>query len=355
MAVKKPLVFASGQVQELQSADNINVAASDITSGTIATARLGSGTANSTTFLRGDQTWATPSGGGGGGSSVTVSVFTSSGTYTNPGTGIIEVYCIAGGGGGGAGRLGAAGSSRYGGGTGGGGGWHITKFVASNLPSSIPYYIGAGGAGGPRQTVSNTNGANGVPGGFTLFGGSGGSGDAATLAHGAGGIGAFGGRDTSHGSGQGRFCIVYGVGVSQNAGSMTTNTSFNPSIASQTFSEPTLRGTLGGGVDTANVSYQGGPGNRQNGVDSAPEYITVARSIAPGGNGNNGSHLFGKRGYFISNGGTGGAGSTTTDGGNGGNGGLGSGGGGGGAAQNGFASGAGGNGGDGIIIIIHYP
>lgn len=32
-------------------------AASDIASGTIATARLGSGTANSTTFLRGDQTW----------------------------------------------------------------------------------------------------------------------------------------------------------------------------------------------------------------------------------------------------------------------------------------------------------
>jgi hypothetical protein len=41
-----------------------NHAASEITSGTVATARLGSGTANPTTFLRGDQTWATPDGGG---------------------------------------------------------------------------------------------------------------------------------------------------------------------------------------------------------------------------------------------------------------------------------------------------
>lgn len=41
-------------------------AASAIVSGTVDTARLGSGSATSSTFLRGDQTWATPAGGSSG-------------------------------------------------------------------------------------------------------------------------------------------------------------------------------------------------------------------------------------------------------------------------------------------------
>ena len=43
-------------------ADLTTRSAGDLSSGTVATARLGSGTANTTTFLRGDNTWAVPSG-----------------------------------------------------------------------------------------------------------------------------------------------------------------------------------------------------------------------------------------------------------------------------------------------------
>lgn len=52
----------TGQTYKINNAQHTH-AAGDIASDTIATARLGSGTANNTVFLRGDQTWAAAGGG----------------------------------------------------------------------------------------------------------------------------------------------------------------------------------------------------------------------------------------------------------------------------------------------------
>ena len=57
------VVTADARLSDARTPLAHNQSADTITTGTVATARLGSGTANSGTFLRGDQTWAAPAGG----------------------------------------------------------------------------------------------------------------------------------------------------------------------------------------------------------------------------------------------------------------------------------------------------
>lgn len=66
---------ASTQLPAVSGANLTNLNASNLASGTVATARMGSGTANSTTFLRGDGSWAAPTAG-------TVATVTASGPVT---------------------------------------------------------------------------------------------------------------------------------------------------------------------------------------------------------------------------------------------------------------------------------
>ena len=62
----KPVSTAQQTALDGKAAASHSHSGADITSGTVSTARLGTGAANATTFLRGDQTWAAPTGGSDG-------------------------------------------------------------------------------------------------------------------------------------------------------------------------------------------------------------------------------------------------------------------------------------------------
>jgi len=127
----------------------------------VPTSALGSGTANSTTFLRGDRTWATVSSVGRLVNIVRITT-PGSGTYNKPANvNSVLIRAVGGGGGGGGGTSAGGGAGAFG-----------ERFIASPA-SSYPYVVGAGGAGG----VSNSNGGNGgdtTIAGITAGGGTGG-------------------------------------------------------------------------------------------------------------------------------------------------------------------------------------
>lgn len=316
-------------------------AAGDITTGTIATARLGSGTASSSTFLRGDQTYAAPPvtsvDGLIGDITITkaqVFEFTrsnrpatatgSAGSYSwslPSGAKLVEVLMIGGGGGGGGGRRGASGTMRYGGGGGGSGGVIHTTFMASLVTTPISVSVGTGGAGGAAAAADDTNGSSGTSGVSStltfnnspsacfigLFGFSGGGGTAT-----AGTAGTF----VSNG-------ISTFRGNAGQAAALSNLLSYPNQIAAN--GNIVVPGTAGGSIDAANVVWS--PGT------VIPQATLFAAAAQMGASVTGGAASL--------TGGTAGASGVS----------YGYGGCGGGASANGFASGAGGNGGEGYVRI----
>ena len=323
--------------------------ASEIVSGTIAAARLGT---HATTHNPGGSDPVTL---------VEVYEFTrsskpaaatgSNGAYsfTLPSTAkFLEVIVISGGGGGASGMRHAAGTTRSGGGGGGPSG--VANFLVNvaSLPTlTATIAIGAGGPGGAAVSADSSNGNGGASGGATTvdFGiyrytvGQGRGAAAPTSSSAAGAL-------SSNASGQ-PFQFFGEGGQAGGVGAAGTNANTATNNNNQFKS-----GAGGGGINSSNTQFAGGSG-AHSGQSNYGGYITAPTAPAAGaaGGGNGGSATSAAIPQTAGGSGAGGGGNASGAGGNGGTGAFGGGGGGGGASVNGFVSGAGGNGGDGYVRI----
>jgi hypothetical protein len=230
--------------------------ASNISSGTVATARLGSGTANNTTFLRGDSTFAVPASAQGGRGEL----FTSSGTFTVPaGVTAVKVTVIGGGGGSGATTRVSPSFGARGGGAGGGG--MAIEWITGLTPAdTVTVTVGAGGAGGVTGTDSGATGGTSSFGAYcSATGGAGtiGLSNALATTGGAGGTGSGGTINISGGAGSRAFSGSGSGGATNFANASSSEFIFECSL---TFSFIPGQSFYGRGGSGLSVQAVGNPG-----------------------------------------------------------------------------------------------
>ncbi len=301
------------------------------------------GTANNTTFLRGDGAWAAA------GSFTPIRqayTSTTSGISIPSGAKKLRIICLGGGGGGGGGTLNNTTTNRSGGGGGSGGGTYLTEHHVAFLSGTITAVVGAGGTGGAGSTSLGVAGTNGNGGGFSYVEGTL-NGVTTRLSIGPNGFGGTGGSTaTANGGG----VAVAGLqGGSGGNGFTFTNGGFPGATNSPTgWGISGMGGGGGGGCSSSNVHYAGA----LSWGSTIPTDNTTPGGTVGGGNGGSENQGRGTDWDYSRSGGGGGGGNNAGSGGNGGNGGYAAGGGGGGAGTNlPNKGGNGGNGGSGIIIL----
>jgi hypothetical protein len=320
-----------------------------IDNGVVTVAKISAtGTPSSTTYLRGDGAWETPSGGGGFTQIRQAYATTTSGISIPSGATKLRVLAWGGGGGGGGGALNVTGTSRCGGGGGSGCMMNIFDWNVADLSGLIDVVIAAGGIGGIGATTNGGNPTAATNGGTSVVLGTW-KGNPMRLGYGPNGL--AGGFSATGASSSGGNFGGQGYAGGAGGGGSVTFAGFGGGTASSTgLSRPSHGGGGGGGVQGGGTVISGG----QSFGSFVNQDLPVNGGAAGGGDGESESAGRGTDWDYSRAGGGGGGGNDAGSGGNGGNGGYGAGGGGGGGGTNlgtGQKGGNGGNGGSGLVVL----